>query len=101
MIITGLDHLVLTVADLDATCDFYARVLGMRVTTFSSGGIERKALSFGSQKINLHKAGAGFEPKAAHPLSGSADLCLISGDAIDDVIRHLQDVDVVVEEGPV
>ena len=46
MKVTRLDHLVLTVADVDATCDFYSRVLGMQVVNFASGGIERRALRF-------------------------------------------------------
>jgi len=101
MKVTRLDHLVLTVADLDVTCDFYGRVLGMGVVDFTSGGIERRALKFGEQKINLHKAGAEFDPKAAHPKPGSADLCLIVDEPMQQVISHLQDNDVAVEEGPV
>ncbi|MCQ3996797.1 VOC family protein, partial [Klebsiella pneumoniae] len=61
MNISHLDHLVLTVADLEATIDFYTRVLGMQAVTFGEG---RKALAFGNQKINLHQAGREFEPKA-------------------------------------
>lgn len=64
MNISHLDHLVLTVADLEATIDFYTRVLGMQVVTFGEG---RKALAFGNQKINLHQAGREFEPKAERP----------------------------------
>lgn len=60
MQIDHLDHLVLTVADLEATVDFYTRVLGMQAVTFGEG---RKALAFGNQKINLHQAGREFEPK--------------------------------------
>ena len=78
MTITGLDHLVLTVADIEATCDFYVRVLGMTRETFASG---RTALKFGSQKINLHQAGNEFEPKAMHATPGSGDLCFV----VDDV----------------
>ena len=101
MKITGIDHLVLTVADIGVTCDFYGRVLGMDVQTFSSGGIERTALRFGEQKINLHKAGTEFEPKAETPLPGSTDLCLIASDSIDAVRSHLKDLGVAIEEGPV
>jgi catechol 2,3-dioxygenase-like lactoylglutathione lyase family enzyme len=93
-----LDHLVLTVADLDATCDFYTRVLGMRVETFGAG---RRALRFGRQKINLHQAGHEFEPKAKHPQPGSADLCFIAVTPLAEVITHLQDLKVAVDEGPV
>lgn len=74
MQIDRLDHLVLTVRDIDASIDFYTRVLGMRAVTFGAG---RKALAFGAQKINLHQAGGEFEPKAERPTPGSADLCFI------------------------
>lgn len=70
-----IDHIVLTVSDLDRTCEFYSRVLGMNVVTFANG---RRALAFGEQKINLHQAGREFEPKATRPVAGSADFCLIS-----------------------
>ncbi|MBX4866014.1 VOC family protein [Rhizobium bangladeshense] len=96
--IDHLDHLVLTVADIAATCDFYARVLGMSVETFAEG---RKALKFGRQKINLHQAGHEFEPKAKHPVPGSGDLCFITETPLADVISHLQASGVAVEEGPV
>ena len=84
--INRLDHLVLTVADIEATCAFYTGVLGMEVVTFGEG---RKALSFGVQKINLHQAGKEFEPKSQHPTPGSADLCFISDTPLDAVAVHL------------
>ena len=93
-----LDHLVLTVRDVDASCAFYARVLGMDVVTFAGG---RKALAFGAQKINLHPAGREFEPKAHAPTPGSADLCLISAVPLDDAIAHLAACGVAIVEGPV
>ncbi|WP_223829598.1 VOC family protein [Paenibacillus arenilitoris] len=96
--ISRLDHLVLTVKDIDKTCDFYSRVLGMEVTTFGEG---RKALHFGQQKINLHEVGKEFEPKAKTPMPGTADLCFITDTPILDVIYHLGSCDVPVEEGPV
>jgi len=98
MRIDRLDHLVLTVRDVDATCSFYARVLGMQVITF---GEARKALAFGRQKINLHQAGREFEPKAALPTPGSADLCLIAAVALDEVIAHLATCGVAIVDGPV
>lgn len=85
--IDRLDHLVLTVADMDATIEFYTRALGMRAVTFGEG---RRALVFGRQKINLHPAGGGFEPKAATPLPGSADLCFITGTPLEEVMAHLE-----------
>ncbi len=96
--IARLDHLVLTVADVDATCEFYARVLGMQPVTFGNG---RRALAFGAQKINLHQAGREFEPKAARPTPGSADLCLIADAPLDVVTAHLRECGVAIVEGPV
>jgi len=95
--IARIDHLVLTVRSIDATCAFYARVLGMDVVTFGAG---RKALAFGAQKINLHEAGKEFEPKALHPTPGSADLCLIAT-PLPEVIAHLAQCAVPILEGPV
>lgn len=95
--IDHLDHLVLTVKNIDATSQFYADVLGMEVITF---GGERKALKFGAQKINLHQVGHELEPKAASPTPGSADLCFISQQSIDEVINHLKDQQIEIEAGP-
>ena len=75
MKIDRFDHMVFTVRDVERTCAFYAKVLGMEVITFEGG---RRALGFGSQKINLHQAGAEFEPKADPPVPGSEDVCLIT-----------------------
>ncbi|HDS1677999.1 VOC family protein [Stenotrophomonas maltophilia] len=98
MLIDRLDHLVLTVADIERSCDFYQRVLGMQVVRFGAG---RTALQFGQQKINLHPASAPLQPHAAQPTPGSADLCLVTGTATADVLAHLRAQAVVVEEGPV
>jgi len=96
--IERLDHLVLTVKDIPATCAFYEGVLGMQVVNFGEG---RVGLSFGSNKINLHQQGREFEPKAHRPTPGSADLCLITKMPIADVIRHLSSCAVAVVHGPV
>ena len=98
MYIDRIDHLVLTVRDIDATCTFYTHVLGMRVVTFEAG---RTALAFGSQKINLHQAGREFEPKALQPTPGSGDLCFITNVPLDEVIAHVHSCGVAIEEGPV
>lgn len=96
--IERLDHLVLTVKDLNVTCDFYNQVLGMQIVTFGEG---RKALAFGQQKINLHQAGQEFEPKAEKPTPGSADLCFITQLPLREVVRHLNSCGVEIIEGPV
>jgi catechol 2,3-dioxygenase-like lactoylglutathione lyase family enzyme len=98
MRIDRLDHLVLTVHDLDATVAFYTKVLGMEAVTFRGG---RRALAFGHSKINLHEAGREFEPKAARPTPGSADLCLIVDEPVDRIIAELASHGVPLEEGPV
>lgn len=96
MEIDRIDHLVLTVRDVQATCEFYSTVLGMEVVTFAD---DRKALRFGRQKLNLHQASQEFEPKALHPTPGSADICLITQMPISQVIEHLQTCGVLIETG--
>ncbi|MFJ1911839.1 VOC family protein [Streptomyces sp. NPDC088147] len=98
MRVERLDHLVLTVADIEATVDFYTRFLGMEPVVFGDG---RRALAFGQSKINLHRAGHEFEPKAARPTPGSADLCFVVADPLERVIAELAAQGVPVEEGPV
>ena len=98
MQIERLDHLVLTVRDIDVTCEFYANVLGMETVTFGEG---RKALQFGQQKINLHQAGHEFEPKATVPTPGSADLCFITDTPLAAVEGHLRSQGIDILEGPV
>ncbi|XP_026213491.1 glyoxalase domain-containing protein 5 [Anabas testudineus] len=96
--LSHLDHLVLTVKSVPDTISFYTSVLGMDVSTFKGN---RKALSFGQQKFNLHQLGQEFEPKAKHPTSGSADLCLITTTPLATVAAHLKVCGVEIEEGPV
>jgi len=95
--IDRIDHIVLTVADIAATCEFYSRALGMEVVTFGAG---RVALAFGQQKINLHQAGREFEPKAKRPTPGSADICLIAAVPLPQVVAHLHACGIPVIEGP-
>jgi len=96
--IDRIDHLVLTVHDLDRTIDFYSRVLGMEPVTFAGG---RRALSFGRQKLNLHQSGREYEPKALKPAPGAIDLCLVSETPVAEVIAHLKGQGVHIVEGPV
>lgn len=98
MRIDRLDHLVLTVADVDHTVAFYRDELGMEEVRFGEG---RRALAFGHSKINLHRAGHEFEPKARHPTPGSADVCLVTADPLEEVQRELAAHGIPVEEGPV
>ncbi|HKB81771.1 MAG TPA: VOC family protein [Burkholderiales bacterium] len=98
MKIDAVDHLVLTVKDIDSTCAFYSKALGMKVITFGEG---RKALAFGSQKFNLHQLGKEFDPKAHRPTPGSGDICLITSAGLPEVVAHLKACGVEIIDGPV
>jgi catechol 2,3-dioxygenase-like lactoylglutathione lyase family enzyme len=98
MKVSGLDHLVLTVKDLDATCRFYGTILGIEIVTF---GDNRKALACGSQRINLHQAGQEIEPTAHQPTPGSGDLCFLTDASLEEVITHLKHCGVAIIVGPV
>lgn len=103
MEIQGLDHVVLTVRDVRATCDFYARVLGMRIAIHDdpTGTFQFAEMYFGAQKINLHQSGHEFEPKALLPTPGSGDLCFTSAASPTEVVEHLRACGVAIIEGPV
>ncbi len=96
--IDSLDHIVLTVSDIESTVVFYTQVLGMRLEVF---GENRKALFFGQQKINLHPSIAPLKPHANLPTPGSADFCFITRVPINDFITHLNQLNIQIEEGPV
>ena len=95
--ISHLDHLVLTVSDVNKTCEFYEKVLGFEIITF---GQVRRAMAFGKQKFNLHQAGQELEPKALRPTPGSMDLCLITSLALEIVVEKLKLAAVPIEAGP-
>ena len=96
MRLSHIDHIVMTVKDLETTCRFY-RWLGMEIITFNNN---RKALKFGDQKINLHEYGRELEPHALNPIPGSVDLCLISNTPLEEVITILQQNKIAIEQGP-
>ncbi|MGH2492180.1 MAG: VOC family protein [Candidatus Limnocylindria bacterium] len=93
-----IDHVVLTVADVERTISFYQRVLGMSAVTFGEG---RRALAFGDQKLNLHQAGREFEPKARRPTPGAVDICFTTDVPLDEVAAHLRSQSIEIELGPV
>jgi catechol 2,3-dioxygenase-like lactoylglutathione lyase family enzyme len=98
MDLDAIDHLVLTVRDIPTSVAFYTRVLGMREVIF---GDDRHALAFGRCKLNLHQAGREFEPKAAHPVPGAADLCLLARTPVTEIVRQLATHGVTIEAGPI
>jgi catechol 2,3-dioxygenase-like lactoylglutathione lyase family enzyme len=91
--INSLDHLVLSVANIDITVDFYTEVLGMELSTVDGG----KALAFGEQMIKLQQRGHEVNPKAAHPTAGAGDICFITSTPLDEVIRYLNEQKVRIE----
>lgn len=97
--LSTLDHLVLTVANIDKSVQFYQQVLGMGVETFGSEG--RTALTFGEQKINLHASKSPFRPHAKHPTPGSADLCFITVQPLQEIVLWVIGCGVEIIEGPV
>jgi catechol 2,3-dioxygenase-like lactoylglutathione lyase family enzyme len=98
MRVQRIDHVVLTVADVERTIAFYERVLGMSAVSFGEG---RRALAFGDQKLNLHQAGREFEPKALRPTPGAIDLCFTTDVSLEEVAAHLRAESVAIEHGPV
>ena len=96
--IENIDHIVLTVKDIQRTCKFYIEALGMNVIEFGNG---RKALKFGKQKINLHEYGKEFEPKAVSAAPGTTDICLITDTPISIFISHLEKKGIDIIDGPV
>jgi catechol 2,3-dioxygenase-like lactoylglutathione lyase family enzyme len=108
--IQRIDHLVLTVRDIQVTCEFYTRILGMQVITFGDSPkfngksispvtSQRTALQFGQQKINLHELGHEFEPKATYATPGSADICLITSTPLSQAREHIINCGVEIIEG--
>lgn len=98
MKIDRIDHVVLTVADIEKTCGFYSRVLGMEVVTF---GENRRALRFGRQKLNLQEKGKEANLRARTAIPGTVDICLITERTIEEVASHLRSAGVSIEEGPI
>ncbi|MED4599437.1 VOC family protein [Paenibacillus validus] len=99
MKIDRMDHIVLTVRDVTATCEFYQHVLGMEVGIFAGG--TRKYLQCGKNRINLFEQGSEVEPKAAVTVPGAGDLCFIAETPLPEVIKHLESCGVPIELGPI
>ncbi len=97
MKVKKIDHLVLTTNDIEQTINFYTTILGMELIFIED---ERKALRFGKQKINLHKAGQEISPHARHPMPGSTDLCFITETSIEQVVEHLNSCGITILNGP-
>jgi catechol 2,3-dioxygenase-like lactoylglutathione lyase family enzyme len=98
-----IDHVVITVKDLNKTIDFYTNILGMKLERFSSSlnnNQFRYAVSFGSQKINIHEEIKPIKPNALNPCSGSMDICFISKNKINDWVHHLVKKGINIEIGP-
>ena len=98
-----IDHVVITVKDLNKTIDFYSNILGMKLEKFSSSldnNQIRYAVSFGSQKINIHEEKKPIKPNALNPSPGSMDICFISKNKINNWVHHLVKKGINIEIGP-
>ena len=98
-----IDHVVITVKNIHKTIDFYTNILGMKLEEFSSSLDNdqiRYAVSFGSQKINIHEEKKPIKPNALNPSSGSMDICFISKNKINDWVHHLLKKGINIEIGP-
>ena len=98
-----IDHVVITVKNLNKTIDFYTNILGMKLEEFTSSLDNdqiRYAVSFGSQKINIHEEKKPIKPNALNPSSGSMDICFISQNKINDWMNHLEKKGINIEIGP-
>ncbi len=98
IVLDRLDHLVLTVRDVEASCRFYQAALGMRREEYGAG---RVALHFGRQKINLHPYPSPVEIVAKDPRPGTADLCFITETPIEVAAAHLESLGIDIEMGPI
>ena len=98
-----IDHVVITVSDINKSIDFYTNVLGMELNDFVSSldNIKRKSLKFGNQKINLHENLKPFKPHAINPTPGSMDICFLSMKSLDQWMRIFKNSEIQIEEGPV
>ena len=98
-----IDHVVITVFDINKSVHFYSNILGMELQEFlsSTDNTKRKSLKFGRQKINLHEVSKPFKPHANKPLPGTMDICFISEINVDDWIKIFDNFDIKIEDGPV
>ena len=98
-----IDHVVITVFDINKSVHFYSNILGMELQEFlsSTDNTKRKSLKFGRQKINLHEVSKPFKPHANKPLPGTMDICFISEINVNDLIKIFDNFDIKIEDGPV
>jgi catechol 2,3-dioxygenase-like lactoylglutathione lyase family enzyme len=94
MNVERIDHLVLTVKDIDETCNFYKDILGMEVETFS---FRKRAVKFGNQSLTIHQKGMAFEPNAHLPTPGAINICFIVKETVEQVKSELESKNIPIE----
>ncbi len=103
--VSALDHLVINVADVARSVEWYRKILGMEVVVFDPGGgkTPHTSLIFGRQKINVRPRDADKVEwfTADHVAAGSDDLCFLTASSPEEVVAHLKAHGVAIEEGPV
>jgi len=102
---SALDHIVINVADVARSAQWYQKILGMEIRVFDPGPGKtlRTSLIFGDQKINVRPRDADKVEwfTADHETAGSDDLCFLTTSTPDQVVAHLNACGVAIEEGPV
>lgn len=104
MSIRHIDHLAITVADMEATIAFYRDVLGAEVLyedLWRKGTIPIVQLRLGASRLSVHAASAPASPHARAPLPGSGDFCFRWDAPVSEAVALLESHGVGVEEGPV
>jgi catechol 2,3-dioxygenase-like lactoylglutathione lyase family enzyme len=96
--VDSVDHLVITVRNLESSCHFYEEVLGMVRQEFQPG---RWSLNFGQQKLNVHVVGSVIDPNVRHATPGSADLCFLTRTPIAEVVTRLAALNIAIIDGPI
>jgi catechol 2,3-dioxygenase-like lactoylglutathione lyase family enzyme len=101
--ISGIDHIAITVSDLEATCRFYDRLFCVetRVTHAPAGKPLVRQIAIGGALLSVHQAGNGIELVAKNPTIGSADICFRWSGGIGSAVQMLHEQGVEIVAGPV
>lgn len=100
--ISGIDHVAITVEDLEATCSFFDRLFGAKthVEYVSDGKPLVRQIALGGAVLSIHQAGNGVKLVAKRPTVGAADICLRWQGGIGSAVALLREHGITIVEGP-